>query len=136
MGLFDTFHIKRAINALANSPPSSGERANAAARLRALGSRAVPKLIEALHRDHSGACGQLLGELVTNATLPLLVENGLLNDDVEVANRAKRALLGARQIDPNRLLELFLTNGGAVADIADLLISRKEAIVANRGRRP
>ena len=130
MGIFDTFRINRAISAIAASPLSGGERSQALERLRAIGSRAVPKLVSALPHDQFNTLGQLLGELVTNATLPIVVEDGLLNANAEVANRAKRALLGARHIDPNRLLELYVARGGAVVNIADLLGSHKERITA------
>lgn len=130
MGLFDTFHINRAISAITSLPLGSGERAEAVKRLRAYGPRAVPRLVAALHTDQANACGQLLSELLSNATLPLLVRHGLLNEDAEVASRAKRVLLGAKQLDANRILELYVTNGWALADIADLLVSRKESITA------
>ena len=130
MGIFDTFQIKRAIGTITSASRSVTELNDAIARLRDIGARAVPKLVDALPHDQSNTLVKLLGELVTNATLPVVVELGLLNDDAEVANRAKRALAGAKHIDPNRLFELYVAKGGAVINIADLLAGHKEAMSA------
>ncbi|MGH8677813.1 MAG: HEAT repeat domain-containing protein [Burkholderiales bacterium] len=130
MGFFNHFRINQAIGTIAASPVSSTDRASAIQRLREFGWRAVPKLVEALPRDPADTFGQLLSELVTNATLPAVVEYGLLSENVEVASRAKRALLCAKQIDPNRVMELYVGKGGAVINIADFLTSRKDAINA------
>src|SRR5260221_9627828 len=112
MGLFARFPINRAIAIIASTPVPNAERAAAVSRLRAIGSRAVPKLVVALTRDPFNALGQLLAELVTNATLPVVVTNGLLSEDAERVNRVKRALLDAKQIDPNRVFELYVGKGG------------------------
>ena len=130
MGIFDNFHINRAISAIADSPAGSAERTDAIARLRDIGAAAVPRMVAALPNDQSDTLAELLGELVTNATLPVVVEEGLLNPEGDVASRVMRALASARHLDPNRLLELYLAKGGAIANIADLLNTHKTALTA------
>jgi serine/threonine-protein kinase len=130
MGIFDTLRIKRAISAIATLPASSSERADAVARLREFGPRAVPKLVAGLQHDQGNTCGELLREILTNATLPVLIKYGLLHDDAEVANRARRVLLGAKQLDPNRILDLYVSNGWALPDIGEMLVGRKAEITA------
>ncbi len=106
MGVFDLFFVNRAIATIVNTPAPTAERDAAAARLRALGSRAVPKLVEALSRDQFNTAGPLLAELVTNATLPVLITSGLMSENTETVARVKRVLLAAKRIDPNRVFDL------------------------------
>ena len=130
MGIFDSFHINRAISSITDSADASAPQTDAVARLRDIGAAAVPKLVAALPQDQSNTLADLIGELVTNATLPVVVEDGLLNADGEVSNRVRRALAGAKHIDPNRLLELYVAKGGAIANIGDLLQAHKAALTA------
>lgn len=129
MGFFDNIRADTAIGAIVASPRGA-KTAKAVERLRAIGKAAVPKLIAALPRDPSGTLGTLLAGLVSNATLPTIVTEGLLSEDAQVTAAVKRVLLAAEQLDPNRLMEVYVAHGGAVPDIADILLARKEAISA------
>jgi HEAT repeat protein len=135
MGIFDGFRTGQAISKVLSARPGSAESAKAAERVLSCGRGAIPKLIEALAQDHSGTLAGLLAKLVSNTTLPDIVKLGLLSEDQAISNAVRRALLDAPQLDPNRLLELYVGKGGAVASITDLLLARKQAINAKSALR-
>src|SRR5690606_29771192 len=129
MGLFDTFHVSRSIATVLAGRNASAEVVSAVGRLRGVGRKALPKIIPALPDDPSGEpLTNLLAELITTAVLPTIVNLGLMNQDPQVAARVRMALMRATKYDPNRLLELYTAAGGALVDIAEVIVARKEAI--------
>ncbi|MCC6475331.1 MAG: HEAT repeat domain-containing protein, partial [Burkholderiales bacterium] len=130
MGVLDRYRANRGLATILAATGRTPGALAAAALVRALGKNAVPRLIDALPRDQSGLIAELLGEVLTNATLPQLVEAGLLSENPLMVSSARRALACARQIDPNRLLEVVLAKGGSIADIADVLLRCKDAVSA------
>jgi serine/threonine-protein kinase len=130
MGLLDGFQIGRQIAAVNAPRPQPGQVARALERLRAFGKESVPKIVDALPSDNGGHLAGLLGELVTNTTLKPVVERGLFSEDPQVVAAVKRALLAAKQLDPNRVFDLYVGRGGSVVNIADYLVARKDAVSA------
>lgn len=131
MGLFDTFHVSRAIATVLAGRNSSAEVVSAVARLREVGRRALPKIIPALPDDPTGEpLTNLLAELATTATLPTIVNVGLMNQDPQVVAKVRVALGRATKYDPNRLLELYSAAGGALVNVAEIIVARKEGITS------
>jgi len=129
MGLLDTFHVSRSIATVLAGRNSSAEVLSAISRLRGVGRRAMSKLIPALPEDPSGdPLTNLFAELITTSTLPIVVEQGLLNQDQQVVTRVRAALMRATKYDPNRLIELYAGGGGALVNLADVILARKDAI--------
>jgi serine/threonine-protein kinase len=129
MGLFDTFHVSRSIATVLAGRNASAEVVSAVARLREVGRRALPKIITALPDDPTGEpLTNLLAELITTATLPTIVNVGLMNQDPQVVGKVRVALVRATKYDPNRLLELYSAAGGALVNLAEVIVSRKEGI--------
>jgi len=129
MGLLDTFHVSRSIATVLAGRNSSAEVLSAISRLRGVGRRAMAKLIPALPDDPPGEpLTNLFAELITTATLPTVVEHGLLNQDQQVVTRVRIALMRATKYDPNRLIELYSGGGGALINLADVILARKDAI--------
>jgi serine/threonine-protein kinase len=129
MGLFDTFHVSRSIATVLAGRNSSAEVVSAVARLREVGRRALPKIIQALPDDPAGEpLTNLLAELVTTASLPTIVNVGLMNQDSQVVAKVRVALGRATKYDPNRLLELYSAAGGALVNVAEIIVARKDGI--------
>src|SRR5690606_24762907 len=129
MGLFDSFHVSRSIATVLAGRNASAEVVSAVARLREVGRRALPKIIPALPDDPPGEpLTNLLAELVTTATLPTVVNLGLMNQDPQVVAKVRIALMRATKYDPNRLIELYSAAGGALVNLAEIIVARKEAI--------
>jgi eukaryotic-like serine/threonine-protein kinase len=129
MGLFDTFHVSRSIATVLAGRNSSAEVVSAVARLREVGRRALPKIIPALPDDPAGEpLTNLLAELITTATLPTIVNVGLMNQDPQVVAKVRVALGRATKYDPNRLLELYSAAGGALVNVGEIIVARKEGI--------
>src|SRR6266568_6228736 len=101
MGLLDKYRVRQAISSLVASTYDGLSVADATIQIRELGAAAVPDLVQNLARDQYGTLSGLLGEVVTNATLQVVIKDGLLNDDLQVSARARHALAQAQQIDPN-----------------------------------
>lgn len=135
MGIFDRIQINRALATLAEPGGAPARRAEAAERLRSAGRSALPLLLPALVRDSSGVISDVMADLVNNATLPALVETGLLSGEAEVVAAVKRVLAKARGLDPNRLFELYLGRGDSIMDIAEILLARREAVSAKTALR-
>jgi serine/threonine-protein kinase len=130
MGFLDSLRVNQAIGTILEAPRGSAAAITAANQIRELGAGAVPRLVQGLTRDQNGSLPELLAAIVNNATLAIVVKDGLLSDDSQVTAGARRALAQAQQIDPNRLFELYLTHGGNAAEIADLLVSKKDGLTA------
>src|SRR5262245_37319746 len=130
MGFFDSFGVGGAIARVQCTRAGSPEGVKADQRVLAAGKDAVARLIEMLPHDRSGRLAGLLAQLVNNATLPDIVRAGLMSDEPQVSDAVRDALKEATQLDPNRLLELYVSRGGAIEDIADLLLARKESMSA------
>ena len=129
MGLFDTFHVSRSIATVLAGRNSSAEVVSAVARLREVGRRALSKIIPALPDDPAGEpLTNLLAELITTATLPTIVNVGLMNQDPQVVAKVRIALGRATKYDPNRLLELYSAAGGALVNVAEIIVARKDGI--------
>ena len=130
MGFFDRYRQKRAIATILSASGRTPTALEAAASFRGSGKPALRLLLDALPEDRSGLICELLGDAVTNATLPQVVETGLQSGDQQMVVATRRALASARNIDPNRLLEVVMAKDGALNDIADVLVGRKDAITA------
>jgi serine/threonine-protein kinase len=128
MGLLDNFRVNQAIGTVLTSVGGGAAVAAASAQIRDLGPAAVPRLVQNLGRDQHGTLSELLREVITTSTLPVVIKDGLLSHDPIVAAGARRALAGAEQIDANRLFELYISNGGSISEIGDLLVSRRAAL--------
>jgi hypothetical protein len=126
MGLFDTFHVSRSIATVLAGRNASAEVVSAISRLRGVGRRALPKIIAALPEDPPGEpLTNLFSELVTTASLPAVVEHGLLSQDVQVVARVRAGLMRSVRYDPNRLIEVFAGAGGALVNLADVILARR-----------
>ncbi len=130
MSFLGSLRVNQAIATVLESPRGGIAAISAANQIRNLGSEVVPKLVRSLVRDQNGMLSDLLAEVMNNSTLTVIVKEGLLSDDSQVAAGTRRALAQAAQIDPNRLFELYLTHSGNAADIADLLVRRKAELTA------
>lgn len=129
MGILDTFHVSRSIATVLAGRNSSAEVVSALSRLREVGRRAIPKIVLALPDDPPGdPLTHLLAELISTTTLPVIVEQGMLNQDQQVVSRVRAALARATKYDPNRLVELYSGAGGALVKLSDIVLARKEAI--------
>jgi serine/threonine-protein kinase len=129
MGLFDTFHVSRAIATVIAGRNASAEVVSAVGRLRQVGRSALPKIISALPEDPPGEpLTNLVADLTTTATLPIIVNQGLLNQDPQVVSRVRAALARASKYDPNRLVELYSTGGGALINLAEIIRARKDSV--------
>jgi serine/threonine-protein kinase len=130
MGLLDTFRLNQAITTILATPRGDPSVAAAAIQIREMGAAAVPRLLKNLARDQHGTLSELLGEVVTNVTLQVLIKEGLLNDDPRVSAGARSALAHAQKIDANRFFELYITYGGDLSEVADLLVSKRSGLNA------
>lgn len=130
MSLFANFRVNQTIATILESPRGGAASVAAANQIRDFGAGVVPKLVQSLAKDHGGSLSELLASLVSNATLQVVVKEGLLSGDSHVVAGTRRALAHAPQVDPNRLFELYLTHGGNAAELADLLMSRKADLTA------
>ena len=129
MGLFDSFQVSRSIATIIGGRSSSAEVVVAANRLRDVGRRAIPKIITALADDPSGEpLTHLLGDMITTASLPVVVNQGLLNQDPQIVGRVRTALASANKYDPNGLIDLYTSAGGAMVNLSDIILARKDAI--------
>lgn len=129
MGLLDTFHVSRSIATVLAGRNSSVEVVSAIARLREVGRRAIPKIIPALPDDPPGdPLTNLLAELISTTTLPVVVEHGLLNQDQQIVARVRAALMRASKYDPNRLVELYSGAGGALVNLSEVIYARRDAV--------
>jgi eukaryotic-like serine/threonine-protein kinase len=129
MGLFDSFHVSRSIATILAGRNASAEVVSAVGRLREVGRRALPKIIAALPEDPPGdPLTNLLAEMITTATLPVVVSHGMLNQDSQVVARVRAALMRATKYDPNRLIELYSGSGGALVNLAEVILARKDGI--------
>ena len=129
MGLFDSFHVSRAITTIVAGRNGSAEVASALGRLRQVGRSALPKIIAALPDDPPGdPLTTLLAEMITTAVLPVIVNEGLLNQDPQVVARARYALARAPKYDPNRLVELYAAGGGALVNLAEIIRARASGV--------
>jgi len=129
MGLFDSFQTKRALAQVTDARVPGDEAAAALARLKEIGRAAVPRIIAALPDDPpAGPLTALLADLTTTASLPEVVGRGLMHSDAQVVSRVRQALLTSKKYDPNRLIEVYASGGGVLANISDILLSRKDAL--------
>ncbi len=129
MGILDTFHVSRSIATVLAGRNSSAEVVSALSRLREVGRRAIPKIVLALPDDPPGdPLTHLLAELISTTTLPVIVEQGMLNQDQQVVSRVRVALARATKYDPNRLVELYSGAGGALVNLSEIVLARKETI--------
>jgi len=129
MGLFDTFHVSRSIATVLAGRNSSAEVVSAVSRLRGVGRRALPKIVLALPEDPPGdPLTNLFAEMITTATLPLVVEQGLLNQDPQVVVRVRTALMRSGKYDLNRLVELYSAAGGVLVNLVEVILARKDGV--------
>ena len=129
MGLFDSFQVSRSIATIVGGRNSSAEVVAAANRLRDVGRSAIPKIITALADDPAGEpLTHLLGDMITTASLPVVVNQGLLNQDPQIVGRVRAALACAAKYDPNGLIDLYTSAGGAMVNLSDIILARKDAI--------
>jgi len=129
MGLFDSFLISRSIATVLAGRNASAEVVSAIGRLREVGRRAIPRIITALPEDPPGdPLTNLLAELITTATLPQIVNQGMMNQDPQVVARTRAALARATKYDPNRLVELYSGAGGALVNLSEIILARKDGI--------
>ena len=129
MGLFDSFQVSRSIATIVGGRNSSAEIVAAANRLRDVGRRALPKIITALADDPSGEpLTHLLGDMITTASLPVVVNQGLLNQDPQIVGRVRAALAKGDKYDPNGLIDLYTSAGGAMVNLSDVIVARRDAI--------
>ena len=102
MGLFDSFQVARSITTILGGRNSSAEVVAAANRLREVGRSAIPKIITALADDPAGEpLTHLLADMITTASLQVVVHQGLLNQDPQIVSRVRAALASATKFDPN-----------------------------------
>jgi serine/threonine-protein kinase len=127
MGILQNMRASQAINVMSASG-SHPDIARAAAKLREMGEAAVPKLLAALAREPSEVFVEILGDIAGNTSLRLLVAQGLLGENPDLAAAVKRALHRAKNIDASRLLELYVGGGGSPAAIVDLLDTHKATL--------
>ncbi|PWT86130.1 MAG: hypothetical protein C5B58_01935 [Acidobacteria bacterium] len=125
MSLLRKYRLNRAIASLVASTSDGLSVAAATIQIHEIGAAAVPHLVKNLRRDQYGTLTALLGELVTNASLQVVIKDGLLSDDSQISARSRHALAQAKHVDPNRLFELYVSYGGDIADISDLLVARR-----------
>ena len=119
MGLFDSFTVSRSIATILAGRNASAEVVAAVGRLRSVGRQALPKIITALPDDPPGdPLTNLLAELIATANLPVVVNQGLLNQDPQVVERVRSALARSAKYDPNRLIELYAAQGGALVNLS------------------
>ena len=129
MGLFDSFQVSRSIATILSGRNSSGEVVAAANRLRDVGRRALPKIITALADDPPGEpLTDLLSDMIGTASLPVVVDQGLLNQEPQIVARVRTALGRGSKYDPNRLIELYTSAGGAMVNLSEIIVARKDAI--------
>ena len=129
IALLDMIHVSRSIATVVAGRNSSAEVGVAIERLRRVGRRAVPKIIPALADDPSGEpLTHLLADLVTTATLPLVVEQGLMNQEPQIVTRVRMALARGTKYDPNRLVELYSAAGGALVNLSEIFLARRDVI--------
>ncbi len=129
IALLDFIHVSRSIATVVAGRNSSVEVQTAIARLRRVGRRALPKIIPALADDPAGEpLTHLLAELITTANLPLVVESGLLNQDPQIVARVRTALALGVKYDPNRLVELYSAAGGALVNLSEVFLARRDAV--------
>ncbi|RPI47087.1 MAG: serine/threonine protein kinase [Betaproteobacteria bacterium] len=129
IALIDLFHVSRSIAVILAGRNSSAEVVSAIARLRRVGRRALPKIIPALPDDpHGEPLTNLLAELITTASLPMVVDLGLMNQDPQVVARVRAALARGGKYDPNRLVELYSAAGGAMVNLSEVFLARRDAI--------
>jgi serine/threonine-protein kinase len=131
MGLFDSFTVARSIATVLAGRNASAEVVAAVGRLRAVGRSALPKIITALPDDPPGdPLTNLLAELITTASLPIVVRQGLLNQDPQIVARVRSALALSTKYDPNRLIDLYAAEGGALINLSEIILARHDAITA------
>ena len=129
MGLFDSFQVARSIATILGGRNSSAEVMAAANRLREVGRSAIPKIITALADDPAGEpLTHLLADMITTASLQVIVQQGLLNQDPQIVARVRTALARASKFDPNGLIDLYTSAGGAMVNLSDIILARKDAI--------
>lgn len=129
MGLFDTFHVSRAIATIIAGRNASAEVASAVGRLRQVGRAALPKIIAALPEDTPGEpLTNLVAELTTTATLPTVVNHGMLNQDPQIVSRVRVSLARVTKYDPSRLVELYSAGGGALINLAENVRARADSV--------
>ena len=129
MGLFDSFQVSRSIATILAGRNASVEVIAASNRLRDIGRSALPKIIVALADDPAGEpLTHLLGDMITTASLPVIVNQGLLNQDPQIVARVRAALARATKYDPNGLIDLYTSAGGAMLNLSDIILARKDAI--------
>ena len=129
MGLFDLFQVSRSIATMLSGRNASVEVIAASNRLRDVGRSALPKIIVALADDPAGEpLTHLLSDMITTASLPVIVNQGLLNQDPQIVARVRTALARATKYDPNGLIDLYTSAGGAMVNLSDIILARKDAI--------
>jgi HEAT repeat protein len=129
MGLFDSFHVSRSIATILSGRNASAEVVAAASRLRDVGRGAIPKIITALADEPAGdPLTRLLADMITTAALPVVVDQGMLNQDPQIVSRVRSALAGGSKYDPNRLIELYTGAGGALVNLSDVILARRDDI--------
>jgi len=129
IALLDLIHVSSSIATIVAGRNSSAEVLSAVERLKRVGRRALPKLIPALADDPTGEpLTNVLADLITTASLPQVVDLGLMNQDPQVVSRVRIALGRGSKYDPNRLVELYSAAGGAMVNLSEVFLARRDAI--------
>ena len=128
MGLFGS-KVNKAIDILVEpadaSPPELKEAMH---EVKATGSGAIPKLLDALvDAPDSPHIDALLVSLLTDKTLPKYVD-GLTDEDKRVVIGTMRALAKGTMYDPNRLFSLFEDPHVPKQAVLQILLAKKAAI--------
>ncbi|UCE88286.1 MAG: HEAT repeat domain-containing protein, partial [Pseudomonadota bacterium] len=129
MSLLDGFKANKAIAVLlAEEPGAAGEAREAASKLKQMGGRAVPRLIDALEEDPANRnILSILAGLLDNESLHYYTD-GLAHQDKRVVSSVMQILARSALYDANRLFELFEDPDIPKNVLLQILVSRKENI--------
>jgi serine/threonine-protein kinase len=132
MSLLEKHRVSKLLESVLAHEPASPERAEATARLKQLGRRAVPHLIRAFRGSQgSDALVTLLRPLVDEASLAHFTR-ALGDPDPRVVAGVTRVLAAARRYDPNSLLDLFADPQIPKAALVEILVAHKESVKIGR----
>lgn len=130
MSLLHNYKANKAISTIQSSNPASTETKEAVARLKKIGSPAIPKLIDALaESEPHSTIENLLSLMLSNTTLPAYV-NGLADDDKRVISSIMRILGTSDTYDANRLFDLFNDPNIPKNVLVQILIAQKKRLSA------
>ncbi len=130
MSLLHSYKANKAISIILSSNPASAETKEAIARLKNIGTAAIPKLIDALaETEPHSPIENLLSLMLSNSTLPTYI-NGLADDDKRVISSIMRILGTSDTYDANRLFDLFNDPNIPKNVLVQILIAQKKRLSA------